>query len=105
MCLLFLRVPGHIKPVSASWKEIVLQLDLPGFSLLLGSLVCFALALQWGGQTKPWSAGVVIATLILWIAFTIMFFIVEGFQGSRAMVPLRLLRPRMTWANALWCYM
>ncbi|KAJ5205193.1 hypothetical protein N7472_001641 [Penicillium cf. griseofulvum] len=104
MCLLFLRVPGHIKPVPATWTEIILQLDLPGFSLLLGSLVCFALALQWGGQTKAWSAGVVIATLVLWIAFTIMFFIVEGFQGSRAMVPLRLLKPRMTWANALWCY-
>ncbi|KAJ5942246.1 hypothetical protein N7516_002414 [Penicillium verrucosum] len=104
MCLLFLRVPGHIKPVPATWKEIILQLDLPGFSLLLGSLVCFTLALQWGGQTKAWSFGVVIATLVLWIAFTIMFFIVEGLHGSRAMVPLKLLKPRMTWDNALWCY-
>ncbi|CAP96139.1 dynein heavy chain [Penicillium rubens] len=104
LCLLFLRVPKHVKPAPATWTEIILQLDLPGFSLLLGSLVCFALALQWGGQTKAWSSGVVIATLVLWIAFTIIFFIVEAFQGSRAMVPLALLKPRMTWAQALWCY-
>jgi MFS family permease len=105
LCLLFFRVPRHVKPVPASWTEVILQLDLPGFCLLLGSLVCFALALQWGGQSKAWNAGVVIALLVLWIAFTILFFVVEGFQGSRAMVPLRLLRPRITWANALWCYM
>ncbi|KAL2833056.1 major facilitator superfamily domain-containing protein [Aspergillus cavernicola] len=102
--LVFLRVPKHIKPAPATWNEILLRRDLPGFSLLLASLVCFALALQWGGQTKAWSARVVIATLVLWIAFTILFFLVEALQGSRAMVPLRLLKPRMTWANALWCY-
>lgn len=105
LCLLFLRVPKHVKPVPATWKDIILQLDLPGFFLLLASLVCFALALQWGGQTKAWSAGVVIATLVLWIVFTATFFIVEKLQGPRAMVPLRLLKSRMTWANALWCYM
>ncbi|KAF2786819.1 MFS general substrate transporter [Melanomma pulvis-pyrius CBS 109.77] len=104
LVLLFLQVPKHIKPAPATWKEIILQLDLPGFSLLLASLICLTLALQWGGQTKAWSEGSVIATLVLWIFFTISFFIVEWLQGARAMVPLKLLRPRMTWTNALYCY-
>jgi MFS family permease len=105
LLLLFLQVPKHIKPAPATWKEIILQLDLPGFSLLLASLVCLTLALQWGGQTKAWNEGSVIATLVLWVSFTIIFFIVEWLQGARAMVPLKLLKPRVTWTNALYCYM
>ena len=104
LLLLFLRVPKHIKPTPATWKEIILQLDLPGFTFILGSLVCFILALQWGGQTKAWNNGSVIATLVLWISFNIIFIFVESFQGARAMVPLRLVKPRMTWVNALWSF-
>ena len=105
LLLLFLPVPKHIKPTPATWKEIILQLDLPGFSLVLASLVCFILALQWGGQTKAWNNGSVIATLVLWIFFNIIFVIVESFQGARAIVPLRLVKPRMIWVNVLWCFM
>jgi MFS transporter, DHA2 family, glioxin efflux transporter len=105
LLLLFLRVPKHIKPTPATWKEIILQLDLPGFSLVLASLVCFILALQWGGQTKAWNDGSVIATLVLWISFDIIFVIVESFQGARAIVPLRLVKPRVTWTNVLWSFM
>ena len=105
LLLVFLRVPKHIKPTPATWKEIILQLDLPGFSLILTSLVCFILALQWGGQTKAWNSGSVIATLVLWISFNIIFIVVESFQGARAIIPLRLMKPRMTWANALWSFM
>lgn len=104
LLLLFLRVPKHIKPVPATWKEIILQLDLPGFSLVLVALVCFTLALQWGGQTKAWNEGSVIATLVLWISLNIIYVIVEWLQGARAMVPSKLLKPRMTWANVLYSF-
>ena len=104
MLLLFLRVPKHIKPAPATAKEILLQLDLPGYCVLLSSLVCFILALQWGGQTKVWSDGSVIATLVMWIVLSIAFIVVEYFQGDRAMLPLRLLKPRTTWANVLYCF-
>ncbi|KAK9778874.1 hypothetical protein SCAR479_04110 [Seiridium cardinale] len=105
LTLLFLQVPKHVKPVQAPWKEILLQLDLPGFSFLLASLVCLTLALQWGGQTKSWNEGTVIATLVLWIFLTGVFFIVEWHQGARALMPLNLLKPRTTWTNVLYCYM
>lgn len=105
LCLFFLKVPKHIKPAPATWKEIILQIDVPGFSILFISLICFTLALQWGGQTKAWNEGSVIATLTLAAFLTILFFITEWLQGPRAMVPLRLLKPRMTWTNALYCYM
>ncbi|KAF7180996.1 hypothetical protein CNMCM7691_000125 [Aspergillus felis] len=102
LVVLFFKVPKHIKPVPASWVEILRQLDLPGFILLLCSLICFILALQWGGQTKPWSDGSVIATLVVWVVLTAAFFVVEWIQVEYAMVPLALLRPRLVWTNALY---
>lgn len=105
LVVLFFKVPKHIKPAPATWVEILRQLDLPGFALLLTSLVCLTVALQWGGQTKPWSDGSVIATLVMWVALTIAFFVVEWFQGDYAMVPLALLKPRLVWTNALYGWM
>ncbi|KAA8575264.1 hypothetical protein MFRU_002g02000 [Monilinia fructicola] len=102
---LFFHVPKHVKYPEATWKEIILQLDLPGFAFIFSSLVCFFLALQWGGQTKSWSDGNVIATLVMWLVLTIGFFIVEHFQGERAMIPLRLLKTRMQWTNTLYALM
>ncbi|RAO74259.1 uncharacterized protein BHQ10_010271 [Talaromyces amestolkiae] len=77
LLLLFLHIPKHIRAEPTTWKEIILQLDLPGFSIILTSLVCYTLALQWGGQNKAWNNGSVIATLI---------------------------KPRVVWANALWSF-
>jgi MFS family permease len=105
LVVLFFKVPKHIKPAPATWVEILRQLDLPGFALLLTSLVCLTVALQWGGQTKPWSDGSVIATLVMWVALTIAFFVVEWIQGDYAMVPLALLKPRLVWTNALYGWM
>lgn len=105
LVVLFFKVPKHIKPVPATWFEILRQLDLPGFVLLLCSLICFILALQWGGQSKPWSDSSVIATLTLWVALTIAFFLVEWIQGEYAMVPLALLKPRLVWTNATYGWM
>jgi MFS family permease len=103
LLLLFLRIPKHIKPVPATWTEIILNLDIPGFCLLLISLVCLTLALQWGGQTKAWNDGSVIATLVFWILLTIGFFVTEWMQGPRAMAPLSILKQRTTWSNVIFC--
>jgi MFS family permease len=104
LLLFLLRIPKHIQSVPATWREIILTLDIPGFCLLLVSLVCLTLALQWGGQTKPWNHGSVIATLVLWIVLTIAFFVTEWLQGPRAMAPFSILKQRTTWSNALFCF-
>lgn len=102
LLLLFLHIPDHIKPTPATWKEIIMQLDLPGLVTLLASLVCLTLAMQWGGQTKEWSDASVIATLVMFPVLFLVFILVEYLQTSRAMIPLRLLKPRIAWANALY---
>lgn len=98
---LFLRVKQ--KPTPATWKEIILHLDLGGFTVLLVSLIFLSLALEWGGLTKPWSDGSVIATLVMFAVLTVAFWVAEWLQGNYAMIPFRLLKPRMTWANMLFC--
>lgn len=100
--ILFLHIPKHVKLAPATWKQVILHMDIPGFSFLLTSLICFTLALEWGGLTKPWSDGSVIATLVLFVVLTIGFVGVEWLQGEYAGVPLRLLKPRMTWANCIY---
>ncbi|RYP20238.1 hypothetical protein DL765_002912 [Monosporascus sp. GIB2] len=102
LILAFFRAPKHVKPVPATIGEIILQLDFPGMFSLGASLVCFTLALQWGGLTMPWNSGPVIATLVLWIVLTIVFVIIEIVSGDYAMVPRRLIKRRETWANSLY---
>ncbi|USP76463.1 MFS gliotoxin efflux transporter GliA [Curvularia clavata] len=104
LLLLFLRIPKHIKPVPAAWKEVILNLDIPGFCLLLAPLVCLTLALQRDGQTKAWDDGSVIATLVLWILLTIGFFVVEWLQVARAMALMSILKQRTTWSNVIFCF-
>ncbi|KAK9241400.1 major facilitator superfamily domain-containing protein [Lipomyces kononenkoae] len=102
---LFFHVPKHVKYLPATWKEIILQLDLPGLAFIFTSLVCFTLSMQWGGLTKPWSNGSEVAVLVMWVVLTIGFFVVEYFQGERAMIPLRLLKSRLQWTNTLYALM
>ncbi|KAJ6125185.1 hypothetical protein N7471_012502 [Penicillium samsonianum] len=101
---LFLRMPKHIKPTPASWKEILLHLDLPGWCVLFVSVICLTLALEWGGMGKPWSNGSVIATLTVWVALTIAFVVVEWFQGEYAIMPLKMLSARITWSQLLYAF-
>ncbi|TVY84592.1 Dehydrocurvularin exporter [Lachnellula suecica] len=105
MVLIFFHVPKHVKYPVASWKEILINLDIPGFSVLVASLVCFTLALQKGGQTELWSDGSVIATLVMWVVLTIGFFVIEYFMGYQALVPLGLLKSRLAWTNTLYAMM
>jgi hypothetical protein len=103
--LVWFHVPKHIKLPQDTWTEILLQLDIPGFTVLLASLVCLTLALQYGGQTKAWSDGSTIATLVMWVVLSIAFVICEYFQGARAMMPLAKLKPRLAWTLTLYALM
>jgi hypothetical protein len=103
--LLFLRIPKHIKPVPATWKEIFVQLDFSGFIILTASLISYTLALEWGGLSKPWSDNTVIAALVVWLVLTMGFFVNEWLLGARAMMPLYLMKPRMAWATCLYAWM
>ena len=93
------KTPAAARPVPASWKEILLQMDLVGTFLIMASTVCYLLALQWGGTTKPWSDSTVIGTLIGFVLLTIAFAVNEGYMGSRALLQPQLLLKRRVWTS------
>ncbi|GJJ12851.1 hypothetical protein Clacol_007096 [Clathrus columnatus] len=69
-------------------------LDWIGIFLSFSSVTLVLLGLQAGGNTKPWNDGAVIAPLVLGLLLFIGFGFWESHQGSRAIVPIALLKRR-----------
>lgn len=92
--LLTFTTPKGAKPVEAPLKEKVLQLDFAGSFILMAAVVCFILALQWGGTTKPWGDSDVIGTLIGAGLIIIVFVVFEWWMNERALLPRRILKQR-----------
>lgn len=104
--LLFFKPPAHSRSnVEMRLKDTVLSFDPLGVFLVTGSLVCFFLALQWGGTTKPWSSGVVIALLVVWIVATITWVVFEWFQKDRALMAPRILANRHLAACCVFIFL
>ncbi|KZF23703.1 MFS multidrug transporter-like protein [Xylona heveae TC161] len=94
LIFLLFSTPKTARPVEATLLEKFLQMDLFGTFTILAAVVCYLLALQWGGTTKAWSSSDVIGTLVGFGLITILFVIVEWFQGDRALLMPRLLKNR-----------
>lgn len=89
------HTPKNAVPAKAPLKEKLLQMDPIGTLIIIPAVVCYVLALQWGGQTVPWSSGKVVATLVVFGILIVVFCVNEYFQGERAIVVPRLLKNRI----------
>lgn len=69
-------------------------MDLPGAALIMAAVICYILALQYGGVTKLWSSSVVIGLLVGFVLIVVVFGIVEYLQKNRALLLPRLLKDR-----------
>lgn len=83
----------------------ILHMDLPGALIILAAVVCYLLALQWGGTTKPWSDPDVYGTLIAFGLIVLLFLGVEWWQGSRALLVPYLLKQRVTWVGCAYGFL
>ncbi|KAJ9122112.1 hypothetical protein QFC24_004339 [Naganishia onofrii] len=76
--------------------------DWFGAAIILAWSTCFILALQWGGASKPWSDGSVIACLVMIPFLLAVFFAWERYIGSeRAMLKLFLFKNRTVVGSCL----
>ncbi|KAI4156057.1 MAG: hypothetical protein LQ340_000568 [Diploschistes diacapsis] len=91
---IFFQTPPAAKPQQASWKEKLLQMDFPGTVVIMAGVVCFLLAIQWGGTTKSWNDSQVIGLLVGFGLFLIVFIAIEYFSGERALLVGRLVKQR-----------
>ncbi|KAK7570630.1 hypothetical protein V3481_019176 [Fusarium oxysporum f. sp. vasinfectum] len=98
--MFFFRTPPQGKPAVASWIEKLLQMDLVGVALVMGAIIAYILALQYGGQTHPWKSGVVVGLLVGFVLITIAFAVWEYSQGDRAMLAPGLIRDRHIWTSS-----
>lgn len=78
----------------ATWREKLLQMDLLGVAIVMGIVVSYMLALQYGGQSMPWRSATVVGLLVTSAVLLVVFIFWENYQGDRAMIPPRLFKQR-----------
>jgi MFS family permease len=98
MMAVSLSQPQHQVPAALPYREKMRQMDLGGGLLITTALVCFVLAMHWGGQ-RPWSSGPVIASLIGAVATVVLFIVNEYKMGMKAMLQTHLFRSKVVVAN------
>ncbi|KAH0383204.1 MFS general substrate transporter, partial [Aureobasidium melanogenum] len=102
--LLFFRTPPGAKPIAASWREKFFQADLVGVALIMGALVTYSLAMQYGGQLKPWNSSVVIGLLVGFVLILALFVAWEWYSGERAVIVPRLLMQRHVGIGSIFAF-
>ncbi|KAH0350262.1 MFS general substrate transporter, partial [Aureobasidium melanogenum] len=101
---LFFKPPNSAKPAQASFKEKMLQMDFVGATFMIGLIISFILALQYGGQTHPWNSSEVIGLLVGFVVLTAVFVLWEMFQKERAMIVPRLFMERHVGVGSVFMF-
>jgi len=98
----FFTNPKQARPVEATLKEKLLQMDPVGVVLAMGSIISFILALQYAGVTYEWRSSMVIGLLVGFVVILAVLVAWEVYQGEYAMLPSRLLKEKWLWAPSLF---
>lgn len=102
--LFFFTTPPQAIPAKATMKEKLLQMDLPGTFVIMAAIICYILALQWGGQSKAWNSSAVIGTLVGFVLILILFIVIEWYSGERAMIVSRIAKDRTIWVSMIFIF-
>jgi MFS family permease len=85
-------ISNHRGTENRSTFQNIRELDLVGTVLSLGSICALLLALQWGGNERPWKSAVVIALICISPIIFALFIAWEYHVGNKAMMPLFLFK-------------
>lgn len=99
------KSPKAAAPVKAPLTEKLIQMDIQGTLLICASVVCYLLALQWGGVAKPWKSADVVGCLVGFGAIAITFGINEWWMGERALVHPKFLCHRTIMSGCLFSFL
>ncbi|KAI4937496.1 uncharacterized protein J4E92_002227 [Alternaria infectoria] len=100
--LFFANEPPKTRP---DWRGMLRTLDVPGLILIIGAIVCFILALQWGGISKAWNSGAVIGTLVAFVVLMALFVVDQWWLGENAMVHSLIIQRRTIWVGSMFSFL
>ncbi|THU88693.1 transporter, partial [Dendrothele bispora CBS 962.96] len=83
----------------------VLRMDFLGGTIFAGSVTTLILALQWGGNQKPWNDGGVIACFVLSPVLFAFFLGWEKWYKERAMLPLPIFKNLSIYAVMFYSFL
>ncbi|KAJ6453837.1 ABC transporter [Mycena vitilis] len=92
-------------PATRSPKALikqVLHMDFIGAILVSASVTCLVIALQWGGNTKPWDDAAVIICFVFAGVTAIAFVLWERYLGDGALAPMSIFKSRSVY-GAMAC--
>ncbi|KAK5626610.1 hypothetical protein RRF57_002325 [Xylaria bambusicola] len=96
------NAPENAKPQEARFIEKLLQMDPLGTTLMMAIIISYLTAVNYGGQSYPWSSSVVIGLLVGVGVISIAFVLCEWWQGERAIIIPRLFRRREIGLSAIF---
>jgi hypothetical protein len=71
-----------------------MQLDIIGTLILIPTVICLLLALQWGGNQYAWNSSRIIGLFVGFGLLTIIFITSQLYLGDKGILPPRLFRNR-----------
>jgi hypothetical protein len=98
------KPPRAAAPVQVPLKEKLIQMDIQGTFLICASVVCYLLALQWGGISKSWKSADVVGCLVGFGVLALAFCVNEWWMGERALVHPRFLKHRTVMSGCLYSF-
>jgi MFS family permease len=83
----FVNLPQDPRYRAMSSLQLLRQLDIPGFALLVPTVVSILLALQWGGTQYAWKDARIIVLLVLFGLLSIAFVAVQALTPKTCTIP------------------
>lgn len=100
--LFILKISRNNNPKNLSIISRITQLDLIGTFILIPTVVCLLLALQWAGSDYAWNSSHIIGLFIGFGLLTIVFVTSQLYLGDKGILPPRLFRDRNVLAAMLF---
>lgn len=80
-------------------------MNFTGTSLVMAATICYLLAMEWGGTTKSWDSGDMVAMLVLFPVLILLFVLNEWRQGEKAQLTFRILKDRTMLAVCIFAFL
>lgn len=84
------------------WWQFLRRFNPVGTAILLPSIICLILALEWGGIQYAWSDSRVIAVLVVFGVTMITWLVMQWYQGDDATVPWSVASQRSVAGATLY---